>query len=83
MTPTAADTGSTPSRARTTKRRTVPRTLLSRREAAESMGMSLSTWERGMQPNVRVVVSGQLVLVAPRELERWARERERAPVRSQ
>jgi hypothetical protein len=79
MTPPATQRSSTP-RARTANKRQVPRTLLSRKEAAESMGMSLSTWERRVQPDVRVVVAGQLVLVAPRELDRWARDRERAPI---
>lgn len=60
--------------------RAVPRTLLTRREAAESMGMSLRSWERHVQPHVRVVTSGQLVLVAPRELERWTKERERGVI---
>ncbi len=44
------------------------------------MGMSLRSWERYVQPNVRVVAVGQLVQVSPRELERWAKERERAPI---
>jgi hypothetical protein len=57
------------------------RTLYTRKEAAASMGMSLSTWERRVQPDVRVVTVGQLVLVRPSELERWVRERERAPIR--
>jgi hypothetical protein len=60
----------------------VARILLTRKEAAESLGMSLSTWERRVQPDVRVVVVGQLVLVAPKELERWARERSRSPIGS-
>jgi hypothetical protein len=60
--------------------RPVRRVLLTRKEAAGSMGMSLSTWERRVQPEVRVVVTGQLVLVAPSELERWAKEHSRAPV---
>ena len=41
------------------------RTLLSRKEAAASMGMSLRSWERHVQPEVRVVVVGQLVRVRP------------------
>lgn len=68
-------------RHQTPKTRVVPRTLLTRQEAADSMGMSLRTWERRVQPDVRVVAAGQLVLVAPRELERWARERERGAIK--
>jgi hypothetical protein len=33
--------------------------------------MSLQTFERRVQPFVRVVHSGQLVLIPSRELERW------------
>ena len=39
--------------------------------------MSLATFERRVQPFVKVVRSGQLVFVTPRELERWVRESER------
>jgi hypothetical protein len=55
----------------------VPRYLLTRQEAAASLGMSLATFERRVQPFVKVVRSGQLVFVTPRELERWVRESER------
>jgi hypothetical protein len=61
-------------------KRSVPRTLLTRQEAAESMGMSLSTFERRVQPDVRIVAIGQLRLVAPSELERWVKEHSRAPI---
>jgi hypothetical protein len=54
----------------------VPRYLLTRQEAAASLGMSLATFERRVQPFVKVVRSGQLVFVTPRELERWVRESE-------
>jgi hypothetical protein len=55
----------------------VPRYLLTRQEAAASLGMSLATFERRVQPFVKVIRSGQLVFVTPRELERWVRESER------
>ena len=58
----------------------VPRYLLSRREAAASLAMSLATFERRVQPFIKVVRSGQLVFVSPRELERWVRENERYPI---
>jgi hypothetical protein len=61
-------------------RRPVHRTLLTRQEAADSLGMSLRTFERHVQPNVRIVAVGQLRLVAPSELERWAKEHSRAPI---
>lgn len=56
---------------------TVPRFLLTRQEAATSLGMSIPTFERRVQPFIKLVRVGQLVLVNPRELERWVRENER------
>jgi hypothetical protein len=55
----------------------VPRYLLTRAEAAACLGMSVPTFERRVQPLIKVVRTGQLVLVPPRELERWIRENER------
>jgi hypothetical protein len=52
--------------------RLVPRVLLSRREAAEALGMSLRHFQRHVQPHVRCVYSGQLRLYPLKELERWA-----------
>lgn len=49
----------------------VSRLLLTRREAAASLGMSVDTFERRVQPFIKVVPCGQLVLVPPLELERW------------
>ena len=40
-------------------------------EAAASLGMSLDTFERRVQPVIKLVPCGQLVLVPLRELERW------------
>jgi hypothetical protein len=51
------------------------RLLLTRREAAKALGMSLSHFQRHVQPWLRCVYSGQLRLYRPEELERWA-ERE-------
>jgi hypothetical protein len=49
-----------------------PKTLLlTRREAAASLGMSLSHFQRHVQPRIRCVYSGQLRLYRPLELERW------------
>lgn len=50
------------------------RLLLTRREAAEALGMSLSHFQRHVQPYLRCVHSGQLRLYRPRELARWAEE---------
>jgi hypothetical protein len=49
----------------------VPRLLLSRKEAAASLGVSLDTFERRVQPVIKLVPCGQLVLVPLSELERW------------
>jgi hypothetical protein len=51
----------------------VKRYALTKREAAASLGMSVDTFERRVQPFLKVVVCGQLVLVPPDELERWVR----------
>jgi hypothetical protein len=52
-----------------------PRYLLTRQEAAESLGMSLSHFQRHVQPHIPCVYSGQLRLYRPRDLAEWA-ERE-------
>lgn len=49
----------------------VPRYTLTRREAAASLGISLNHFERKVQPELRIVLSGQLVLIPVAELERW------------
>lgn len=54
--------------------RPLPRVLLSRREAAASLGMSLSHFQRHVQPYVRCVYSGQLRLYPVKDLEQWADE---------
>jgi excisionase family DNA binding protein len=44
---------------------------LTRAEAAESLGMSVDSFERYVQGQVRLVRLGRLVLVPVAELERW------------
>jgi hypothetical protein len=61
-------------RTRATTETTVPRTLLTRREAASTLGMSLRHFQRHVQPYVRCVYSGQLRLYRPQDLERWAED---------
>jgi len=67
----AATTRSMASAART---REVPRFLLSRREAADALGMSLRHFQRHVQPYLRCVYSGQLRLYPLKDLERWVEE---------
>jgi excisionase family DNA binding protein len=55
----------------------VPRYSLTRKEAAVALGVSVDTFERRIQPFIRVVVCGQLILVPPAELERWVRDNSR------
>jgi hypothetical protein len=52
---------------------TVQRYSLTRKEAAAALGVSVDTFERRIQPFIRVVVCGQLILVPPGELERWVK----------
>jgi hypothetical protein len=50
----------------------VPRVALSREEAARSLGISLDSFERHVQPDLRMIRRGKLRLVPVAELERWA-----------
>ena len=63
----------------------VPRYTLTRKEAAASLGISLNHFERRVQPELKLVPSGQLLLVPIVELERWVQRHARllvdAPVR--
>lgn len=49
----------------------VPRLLLTKREAAAALGMSVRHFERHVQAHVRCVHSGQLTLYPVGDLERW------------
>ena len=50
------------------------RVLLTKREAAQALGMSVRHFERHVQRRVRCVHSGQLTLYPLRDIERWADE---------
>lgn len=52
----------------------VPRVALTREEAAAALGMSLDSFERHVQPTIKLIRRGKLRLVAVRELERWAED---------
>ena len=59
--------------------RHVPRLALTRQEAAESLGMSLTSFKDHVQPEVRVIRRGRLRVIPVSELEAWAeRNAERA-----
>ena len=50
----------------------VPRIVLTRDEAAASLGMSLDSFERYVQPNIRMIREGRLRLFAVAHLRAWA-----------
>jgi excisionase family DNA binding protein len=52
----------------------VVRLALTRREAAEALGISLNSFERHVQPEVKVVRRGKLRLIPISDLERWLEE---------
>jgi len=54
--------------------RPIPRFALTREEAAASLGMSVDSFERHVQPHLRLVRKGRLRLVPVSELERWVEE---------
>ncbi len=59
----------------TVQRRTdapVDRVTLTRSEAAAALGISVDSFERHVQPEVRLIRRGRMRLVPLAELERWA-----------
>jgi hypothetical protein len=52
----------------------IPRLALTREEAAQAVGMSLDSFERHVQPTVRLVRLGRMRLMPIAELERWLDE---------
>lgn len=56
------------------------RFLLTRAEAAESLGMSLAHFERHVQPHVPCVYVGQLRQYRPKDLEKWVDKNVNTPV---
>ena len=52
----------------------IPRLALTREEAAAAVGMSLDSFERHVQPHLRLLRLGRMRLVPVRELARWAEE---------
>ena len=52
----------------------VPRIALTRAEASRALGISMDSFERYVQPEVRVIRRGRMRLIPLRDLERWADE---------
>jgi hypothetical protein len=48
-----------------------PRLALTRAEAAAAIGMSVDSFERYVQPHLKIVRVGRMRLVQVCELERW------------
>ena len=59
------------------------RLALTRAEAAETLGMSLDSFERYVQAEVRLVRRGRIRLVPVGELERWLAENAERPMAEQ
>jgi hypothetical protein len=55
----------------------VRRYAYTREESAISIGVSTSHFERCVQAELKVIPSGQLILVPPIELERWVQRNAR------
>jgi excisionase family DNA binding protein len=51
--------------------RDIPKKAMTRQEAADSLGISLDTFERYIQPELRVLRIGRKVLVPMVELDAW------------
>ena len=51
-----------------------PRLALTRAEAAQALGISIDSFERYVQPEIRLVRRNSIRLVPVRELERWVDE---------
>jgi len=60
----------------------VRRLLLTRKEAAEALGVSLSHFQRHVQPYLRYVPCGQLRLYRLADIEDWVEEHAVVPGRS-
>lgn len=52
----------------------IPRLALTREEAAAALSMSLDSFERHVQPTVRMCRLGRMRLVPVNELQRWLDE---------
>lgn len=60
-----------------------PRISVNRREAAQSLGMSIDFFEKNVQPYLCVIRRGSLRLFLIADLERWALEAAEDPMASE
>lgn len=71
--PAAASAGRVGLGARATRpRRSPPPLLVTKEEAARTLGMSISHFQRHVQSEIKCVYSGQLTLYHYSDLKRWA-----------
>jgi hypothetical protein len=68
---TALFSGSSNKRERRAQTR---RFAMTRAEAARALGMSINSFERHVQPELKIVRRGKLRLIPVREIERWLEE---------
>lgn len=68
------------SRSGVTQIASVPRIALRREDAAEALGMSLTTFEQRVQPYIALIPCGRKRLVPVEELQRWDRESRERPM---
>lgn len=52
----------------------IQRLALTKPEAAAALGISVDSFERHVQPELRVIRRGRMRLIPCRELERWTTE---------
>ncbi len=52
----------------------IRRVTLTKPEAAAALGISVDSFERHVQPELRLIRRGRMRLIPVRELERWATE---------
>ena len=52
----------------------VRRFAMTRAEAARALGVSINSFERHVQPELKIVRRGKLRLIPIREIERWLEE---------
>ena len=63
-----------PSAADRRRRTDDSRLAMTRAEAAHSLGVSINSFERHVQPELRIVRRGKLRLIPVSEIERWLEE---------
>jgi hypothetical protein len=68
---TARFSGSTDSRERRVQ---AGRLAVTRAEAARALGVSINSFERHVQPELKIVRRGKLRLIPVSEIERWLEE---------